>query len=184
MWSNMKSIVKMMLADFFFQKRVALYRQKGVTLIEMMVTISIMGIILAISWPSLQDFVNSNRRAAVMNELTAAFHHAKSEAIKRNANVTICRSANGASCGGQWENGWIVFFDADASGSVDAGDTLIERRGALDNGVTLRGNAFVADHITINSRGHALGHAGTLTLTDSAGRTSARIISSSGRIRR
>ncbi len=163
---------------------IALSGQKGFTLIEMMMTISIMGIIMAIGWPAFQEFINSSRRSTTMNEFTASYHHAKSEAIKRNANVTICRSANGAVCGGEWENGWIVFLDVDGGGSVGAGDVIIQRRPALVNGLTLRGNTFVADHITINSRGHALGHAGTLTLTDSSGRTSTRIISSSGRIRR
>ncbi|HKI60577.1 MAG TPA: prepilin-type N-terminal cleavage/methylation domain-containing protein, partial [Mariprofundaceae bacterium] len=75
MWSHMKSIVEMILPDSFPSREANLYGQRGVTLIEMMVTISIMGVILSISWPALQEFVNSNRRAAVMNEFTAAFHY-------------------------------------------------------------------------------------------------------------
>ena len=182
----MKSIIEMNRPYFFCSGMGSMDRQRGVTLIEMVVVLAIMGIVLAFSWPALQEFLGSNRRAAVMNEFTAAFHHAKSEAIKRSANVTICSSGSGVACGGPWEGGWIVFLDVNANGAVDggAGDVVIERRGALDAGLTLSGNAFVATHITINSRGHALGHAGTLTLTDSKGKTSARVISSSGRIRR
>jgi len=159
--------------------------QRGFTLAEVMMVIAIMGVILLIALPSLQDFVRDNRLSANMNEFMASFHYARSEAVKRGARVTMCKSATGTSCGGNWENGWITFLDADDDGVVDVGETILTKRGALENGLTLRGNNNVSIRITFDSRGYTRGHNGTLRLCDFRGAASAvaRVITVSGRIR-
>lgn len=86
----------------------------GFTLIELMITLFIVGILLAVGVPSLKTFMQSNQLVASTNELLSALHVARSEAIKLNSRVSICDSSNGTSCGGtgDWSNGWIVFVDA------------------------------------------------------------------------
>ncbi len=92
-------------------------KHTGFTLVELMVTIAIIGVLLIVGLPSLKAFMQGNQLVASTNELISAFHVARSEAIKRNTTVTICESTDGTSCAttGNWEDGWIVFVD----GSLD-----------------------------------------------------------------
>lgn len=85
----------------------------GFSLIETMTTIFIIGVVLAIGVPSINGFMDNSRMAASTNDLITALHAARSEAIKRNQNTTICPSTDGATCAaaGDFSVGWIGFVD-------------------------------------------------------------------------
>jgi type IV fimbrial biogenesis protein FimT len=91
-------------------------KYSGFTLIELFITLIVVGVLLAIGVPSLKSFLQKGQLIASTNELVSAFHVARSEAIKINNSVTICESSNGTSCNdpatGNWKNGWIVFVDS------------------------------------------------------------------------
>jgi prepilin-type N-terminal cleavage/methylation domain-containing protein len=76
--------------------------QRGFTLIELMVTMAVLVILITIGVPSFNDLVQNQRVKTAVSELHSSLIFARSEAIKRNAEVTITR--NGAS----WSNGWNV----------------------------------------------------------------------------
>lgn len=111
-----------------------------------MITLVVLAIVVAIAAPSMNSLIRSNRAETAAKELTSAFNYARTEAIKRGGRVSICPSANGASCSGTaWQNGWIVFVDnaaTDTAASPTVG-TILSRRGALAAGVTASGGAFV-----------------------------------------
>ena len=92
-------------------RRTAPTRARGFTLLELMVTISVAAMVLAIGVPSFVDLVRNNRAATNVNELLTAFAIARSESIKRGSNVSVCRSSDGATCTAAWSDGWIVFSD-------------------------------------------------------------------------
>lgn len=100
-------------------------QQSGFTLVELMITLALVAILATIGVPSFMNFIVNNRLAAQTNELVSALNLARSEAIKRNTRVTVCRSNNGTGCGGTWNNGWIVFVDGGTAASVDAGDEIL-----------------------------------------------------------
>lgn len=89
---------------------------RGVTLVELMVTISVLVILTTIGIPSFSTVTHNNRVALVANDLTLAMTLARSEAVKRGAPVRVCASANGADCditnpddcNAHWDGGWIV----------------------------------------------------------------------------
>jgi prepilin-type N-terminal cleavage/methylation domain len=91
-------------------------RSRGFTLVELMITLAVLAIIMAIATPAFTGLVNSNRLTAQSNELVTAFQIARSEAIRRNARVTFCGSTDGASCAaaGNWSQ-WLVLT---ATGTV------------------------------------------------------------------
>jgi type IV fimbrial biogenesis protein FimT len=130
------------------------YPIRGFTLIELMVTISILAILLAIAIPSFQGLIASSRLTSAHNDLLSALAQARSNAIKVGNRVTVCMSANGTSCAstGGWEQGWISFVDTTRSGSsasVDTGETIATTYAALPPGVVINGNlpyiSFSAD---------------------------------------
>lgn len=85
-------------------------RARGFTLIELLVTITVMAVLLAVAVPAFDSVRLSSRLRAYSTSLMAASQLARSEAIKRNASVTLCASADGSTCAtdGHWEAGWIV----------------------------------------------------------------------------
>ncbi len=102
---------------------------RGFTLLELMVTLVVAAILITLAVPSFLDATLGARLSAHANNLAASAQLARSEAIKRNANVTLCASTDGTSCGGGWENGWIVRA---------AGGDVIERQQALPTGFRIR----------------------------------------------
>jgi type IV fimbrial biogenesis protein FimT len=83
---------------------------RGFTLIELMITITIMAVLLVVVAPSFQSAMLSNRLASYANDWVAAAQVARGEAIKRNAAVTLCRSSDQSTCAtsGSWQQGWVL----------------------------------------------------------------------------
>jgi type IV fimbrial biogenesis protein FimT len=112
-------------------------RAAGFTIIELMIALTIAGILLAVATPSLRVFLQNNRLTAAANDLLRSFQIARTEAIKRQQNVVVCASANPTAtppaCSYGAFNGWIVFEDSNSNWSVDAGEPILERHGLLDS---------------------------------------------------
>ncbi len=131
----------------------------GLTLIELIVTMAVFSILVAIAAPSFNAFTDSSRRAGEVNLLSGALSYARSEAIKRNSNVSVCARTSGAeTCSGanDWKNGWLVFDDPDNDGTFDAGETLLrvfkpistgssitETSGTPLSSITYKGSGFI-----------------------------------------
>lgn len=84
-------------------------RVRGFTLIELMVTIAISAILLGLAVPSFSSFIKSQAVRTSSSDLNAALIFARSEAIKRNSNVTLTPASGG------WQNGWSITVTSAAS---------------------------------------------------------------------
>lgn len=127
-------------------------KESGMTLVELLITIVVLSILLALGVPGLQNFIKSTRVSAQANDLVVAIQLARSEAVKRGTRGVICASDDEATCSGSddWTTGWIVFSDIDQNGTPDLDssgdgtqdcvndDCIIRTRGAL-NKTTLNG---------------------------------------------
>jgi type IV fimbrial biogenesis protein FimT len=112
--------------------------QAGFTLYELLITVVIVGIILTFAVPNMQDFTRNSRMTSTANDLHAAFHLARSESSRAKSNITICPSSNANSCGGTWDQGFIVFVDEDGDLTVDSGtDSVLRMHGKIADGVSL-----------------------------------------------
>jgi type IV fimbrial biogenesis protein FimT len=114
----------------------------GFTLIELIVTVAIAAIVLAIAVPSFQETITSNRLTTFSNTLVASLNFARSEAIKQNRRVTLCSSADGLSCAtGGYQQGWIVFIDSNNNATVPNAQNVLQVSEALSGDVTLAGTS-------------------------------------------
>jgi type IV fimbrial biogenesis protein FimT len=166
---------------------------QGVTLVELMITVSLTAILLALAVPPFREMILNNRRAAQLNALTGSLNLARSAAVKGGSDAFVCISdgATPPDCdtaATDWEAGWLVIVDSNKDGNVTSAgdeprDQVLEVHEALAGGFTLRGNANVAWRVAYSSRGSATN--GTLTLCDSRGASGARgiVISNAGRAR-
>ena len=121
--------------------------ESGFTLIELLIVLVILGIVLSIALPGFQNVFLSTRLANYANELVGSVYLARGEAIKRNANVRVCASADGINCAssGGWAQGWIV---------LDPNSNVLQEQTAFDGGFSIADSG--GSHlITFSSAGAA-----------------------------
>lgn len=86
---------------------------RGVSLIELMVSLAILSLLLAAGLPAAASVVERVRVINTFNALTTSLMAARLAAVARGAPVTVCPSADGRHCRNApfWEDGWLVYFD-------------------------------------------------------------------------
>lgn len=100
------------------------FRTRGFTLVELMTVIAILAVLIAIAFPSFQGSMRSNRVATASNQMSALVSYARSEAIRSKSLVQLCTSIDGSSCGGDWNDGWMVWVDRNDSGVLNPDEVL------------------------------------------------------------
>lgn len=167
-------------------------RKSGFTLIELVVTVALAAIVLTVGVPAFGTFIKNNRLITSTNALVGALNLARSEAIKRNVRVSVCKSSDGAACTGtgNWEQGWLVFVDSDNDATYDNGtETLLRVQDNIKGNVTMAGNANVSTYVSYVSSGRSqlidgAFQAGTIKICDDRTGNVGRqiVISNTGRM--
>ncbi len=126
-------------------------RPSGFSLIELMVTVAVVAILAALAAPSFRAQTDSARLTAHASSLLSSLLLARTEAIKRNGRVVLCKSADGATCSssGDWQQGWIVFVDANNNAQrADATEPLLQQVAPLSGDFKLSGDVNLVDYVS------------------------------------
>jgi type IV fimbrial biogenesis protein FimT len=160
----------------------------GFTLPELLITLGIIAIVLSMAVPGVSSMIKDNRLATQLNRVVADIHLARSEAVKRDVRVILCRSAAPDAptpvCGGTakvWDTGYIIFADdGNYSNNVyNSGTDVLLRRGqpALP-GVEMRTSTWWNNSLEFNPDGttHEQNHTAIMSLCDDRDRQQGRQI--------
>ena len=111
----------------------------GFTLIELMITLAVAAIVLLVAVPSFDNLMEKNRVEAAQKDLARDIAFARQAAATRNTFVSICKSSDGASCGGNWKQGWITYVDVPGgtAGVVDGDDDVLRVHAAINSSDSL-----------------------------------------------
>jgi len=164
---------------------------RGLTMTELMVGLMIASVMFSLGVPSFQAAINNQRLTTSTNELVMSLNLAKTEAIKRVAYVTVCKSSNGATCtvGADWNDGWIIFSNGNAAslGTVDPGDEIIRVYPGLRDGISIGASGTVDAFLSFRPSGTmgttVANLTGTMTVCDERGAEYSRgiVLEPSGR---
>ena len=145
-------------------------RNTGFNLVEIMISLAIVAVMMALAAPNLRDFIRNQRITALANDLMADLQLARTEAVKSSRNAWFCPSDNAASIGhcngGSWTTQYrAIIVDANDSGTCDVGDVVVRHKqseattgsptitlagGNATMGVTFKPSGTVANAMSFN----------------------------------
>lgn len=135
-------------------------KSAGFTLIELMITLVIAGVLVAFGAPRMQEFLLNNRMVGATNDFVVEFLYARGEAIKRGSSIAICkRDATQStptcnSTGADWSDGWYTFIDNSGDGVIDSGEEVL--RETTNPAVTVTAGTRIEDSISFTRYGLAV----------------------------
>ncbi|MCC5858548.1 MAG: GspH/FimT family pseudopilin [Ectothiorhodospiraceae bacterium] len=129
-------------------------RFKGLSLIELIVTLLVVAVLAATVMPALGRTVAEYRVVAGANAFLAAIHLTRSEAILRSERVTLCASADGVSCtpGAGYHAGYLVFVGPPGPHLVVPPDAVLRSKPGSAR-LTMTGNGSMEDYISFVGSG-------------------------------
>lgn len=159
-------------------------QQRGFSLIELLISLAVLGVLLSLAAPSLQTQLQAWRLRAVTWELLQSFALARQMAMEQQKAVLITAK------NGQWQQGWSIVIDDNNNGLTDSNEPALRHSPRLTEGIRLSGNTPVSRMVRYTASGttETLGgafQAGTLTLCYPISGLPARrfVLSATGRFR-
>jgi type IV fimbrial biogenesis protein FimT len=158
-------------------KEVMKSRQKGLTLVELMVTLAAAIILLAVGMPMFSGIVGSNKATTRANNMLAGLKLARNEAVKRGGPSYLCAAATTlpvaspdcATSSPDWTKGWIVHADDDLSNGLDPAVTVRTWSGIEDTAtVTFSSVPSGLVQVEFDARGTAVGGSYSFDMDDSS----------------
>lgn len=124
-------------------------RMTGFTVVELMITLVIGAILLAIAIPNFTSMVQASRAQSMADDFASALNFTRTESLKLGTRVTICASSDGSSCTGAWNEGWIIFQDYAATDK----DAPVLAKSGVTNLLKTTGKAKLGSAIAVKSSG-------------------------------
>jgi type IV fimbrial biogenesis protein FimT len=130
------------------------HQHKGFTLVELMVVIAIVGILSAMAAPSFNEYLARKRIQSLVSEFATSVRLTRSEALRRNRVVTMCRTTtpddSAAVCEdgvGDWNVGWMVFVDDNGDRQRTTDETILSVQSAkINSGSITTGSNVYTNH--------------------------------------
>lgn len=122
------------LNQYQLMTRIRCHRQTGIGLTELLITLSIVTLLVAMALPGFGQMLDRVRVMTAVADFRQAISLARTEALRRHTRVDLIplRDAN-------WATGWQVLIDADNDHQISQGDTVLYRGPPLSPGMRIEG---------------------------------------------
>jgi type IV fimbrial biogenesis protein FimT len=159
---------------------------KGFALIELMITLTIVGVLLSYGLPNFHQLKLNKTMDSERNRLTSSLHFARIHAINNQRYVVVCPSINGENCdnNSNWYSGWIIFQDINKNRQLDDQDILLKHEDKMIKGIIATSSKY-RKIIRYNGMGFSPGTNLSINFCDSRGKKHAKsiILNNAGRIK-
>ncbi|WP_233254776.1 GspH/FimT family pseudopilin [Limnohabitans sp. T6-5] len=132
-------------------------RAQGFTLLEALVVLGLLGILVALAAPTLSGVRERHQLQAQAEGFLDSLVLARSEALRRQQRVTLCAKASDSACDAQgpWQQGWLVFADANDNALLDPGEVLIEVHAPVPTAMRLTVSNTVRAYFSYGAEGRS-----------------------------
>jgi len=127
---------------------------------ELLIVVAIIGIMASLAAPSFSELIKSQRIKSMATDINASLTLARSEAIKRNRNVTMSPTTVGS-----WQSGWQIADPDNVGSNIEVHDAFA--------GLTATG----PDSVTYRSSGRIQGTTAPAFNISATGTTAQRCVS-------
>lgn len=160
--------------------------QHGYTLTELLIGVSVLGVLAAIATPSLSAMLDRQRAVVAGHTLVAYLHLARTQTVTSRRSTVLCPSPDGRRCtrGTDWSSGLLVFMDPDGNGQPDLPTDIIRAStGPTARRVRMTGSAG-RPSLRYLPDGRSSGSNLTISICNMDGALQSRVIvNNSGRVR-
>ncbi|MFP6809277.1 MAG: GspH/FimT family pseudopilin [Pseudomonadales bacterium] len=119
-----------------------IYKTSGFTLIEALISLTIVTILMGSAIPSITTVLERSRGTTNINWIISAVNFTRHAAVVHRTTMTLCAPKENADCGGDWHAGLIVFSDSNSNGKIDGEDRIVAKIQTADGNGTIKWRAF------------------------------------------
>ncbi|MDA1369457.1 MAG: GspH/FimT family pseudopilin [Proteobacteria bacterium] len=131
-----------------------MHRYRGFTLIELLIVMFVMALLASVSLPDFSAMLENKRSDTTIKRLAQGIEFARVSAITTGSLVTLCRSSDGTECGGNWQEGILIFTDSNGDRVINHQDRILRHLTFAGLPGTLRWRAFQnRQYLQITSQG-------------------------------
>ena len=133
---------------------------QGFSLLELMVALAVVAILVTVGLPGFAAMTRQNCTVTSANAMLSVLIAARSEALKRDRSVSLCKTVDGSACStvadSGWDRGYLIYLDDNGNGRHDATEPLLKVEMPLSSCASISSASGYANALSYDGLGRAV----------------------------